>query len=159
MLKITIEAEGHTWTALKFALVVAMEDIRKECLAGLNSNEDSSYDFKVTGEESCIRIYEDNAGQIFLHLEGTLTIYQDDPFITGEAYEKDTEAIFSGDTFNWSPDWVHRFPNQESLEEWIAQPEMRLILSCYPDGSVQYGEQPGKAGERFLGIDGEVSDA
>lgn len=156
MLEVTVTLKGHRWSDIEFAMEVVMENLKKENLSGFGENETGSYAYDVKGEESTIDVYEDNAGNIFLHLEGTLVIYQDDPFVTNQTVDEDTQAIITGDTSNWSSDWVHRFPNKEVLEEMLSQQEMYLIATWHADERIEIWKNLcGSAGEKFLGIEEE----
>lgn len=103
--------------------------------------------------EGSIRVYENNAGDIFLHLYGGDHVFQDNPFLTDATIQEDAEAITTGDTIGWSEKWVLSYELEG--RQIIEHPATRWIATWYPDKTVEQHSIPGHAGKFFLGIAAE----
>lgn len=106
-----------------------------------------------------IFLYEDNVGHLFLHEEGSNTIYQTDPdttYLDGpnlEQKKKETfvhgcETIWNGDTQSWSEEWVH--PYDEQMQRYLENQEVTLVAVRNPNNTTEMIHKAGYEARKYL---------
>lgn len=98
--------------------------------------------------KTALHLYEDGAGQLFLHKEGAPKVYQTDPYLNGGAnFEEECQAIHEEETGDWSEEWVHEY---DEVHDMFDHPGIKLIATWFPDQPYQIHCVPGSAGKDYL---------
>lgn len=96
--------------------------------------------------KTIIDLYEDNAGFLHLHQQGSDTVYEDLPVSTGPKFTDDAQAIAERNVSNWSKEWIWPYEDvQNDLQE-------ANLIATWKDGTITVHKRPDRSGELFLGL-------
>lgn len=97
-----------------------------------------------------VDLYEDNAGGLFVHKQGSDKVYQDDPCLAPGSDFQEVAFVMGVDMTitGWSDEWIHPFDKMQAVFDHSETHK----IATYDSESMEVTvlRKPGLAGKKYL---------